>query len=220
MKKYICLILCFCFLLIVGCKENTDNADDYKSKTGGLSNKIEFKIYDDKSKIWLDNSHIDKIILKSNDAESGIIIKTTQDGKKLLREATEKSMGKILSISANKTILYSALVAEPIKDGEILLNSQYIDYSYLYNCLTDAKDKMADVTPPETLVSEEDAKTTAFSHVNLTADKVSEHTIKLEISEDFFGWKYCIDFESETQKYKCEINAHTGGIIRFVFDYT
>lgn len=204
-------------MLFIGCKGNTNSST---TKTGELSDKIEFKIYDDSSKIWLDNSHIEEIMLKSDNGEKSIIIKTTEDGKKLLQSATEENMGKIISISANKTILYSALVAEPIKDGEILLNSQYIDYSYLYNCLTDTKDKMADVTPPETLVSEEDAKTTAFSHVNLTADKVSEHTIKLEISEDFFGWKYCIDFESETQKYKCEINAHTGGIIRFVFDYT
>ena len=30
------------------------------------------------------------------------------------------------------------------------------DFVYLYNYLTDAKDKMKDVTPPENLISEEE----------------------------------------------------------------
>ncbi len=220
MKKYICLILCFCFLLIVGCKENTDNANDYKSKTGGLSNKIEFKIYDDKSKIWLDNSHIDKIILKSNDAESGIIIKTTQDGKKLLREATEKNMGKILSISVGEKKLYSALVSAPIEDGEVLLNYSYFDYTYLYNYLTGAKDLMAGVTPPKTIISEDQAQKIIFDYKKIPSDKVSDIITTLKITEKSFSWQYYIDFSFDGIKHSAEVNAHSGEIIKFASDFT
>ena len=219
MKKYICLILCLCFLLIVGCKDNT-NTDTATTKTGSLSDKIEFKIYDDKSKIWLDNSHIKEISLKVENGEKSLIITTTEDGKELLKNACEANMGKPLTTSADKHILYTALIVEPIEDGMILLNNKMTDYNYLYNYLTGAKDKMAGVTPPDTLISEEDAKKTAFSHINASNDTVSDVEIKLEFSEDYFGWKYCIDFTSNSQTYKCEINAHTGGIVRFVFDYT
>lgn len=219
MKKYICLILCLCFLLIVGCKDNTNN-DNTTTKAGILSDEIEFKIYDEKSKIWLDNSHIKEISLKVENGEKSLIITTTDEGKELLKNACEANMGKPLTASADKRILYSALVVEPIESGMLLLNNKVTDYGYLYNYLTGAKDKMAGVTPPDTLISEEDAKKTAFGHINASNDNVSDVVIKLEFSEDYFGWKYCIDFTSNGQTYKCEINAHTGGIVRFVFDYT
>lgn len=221
MKKIICLILCLCFLLVMGCSDKSDNNNTAATtKTGKLSDKIEFKIYDDQSKTWLNNSHIKEITLKNENGEKSLIITTTESGKELLKNATEASIGKVISVAADKHILYSVFVKESIKDGMILLNEKMTDYNYLFNYLTDAKDKMAGVTPPDTLVSEEDAKKTAFGHVNATADTVSDVKIKLELSEDYFGWKYCIDFSANEQKYKCEINAHTGGIVRFIFDYT
>ena len=206
-------------MLIAGCKDNT-NTDTTTTKTGSLSDKIEFKIYDDKSKIWLDNSHIKEITLKVENGEKSLIITTTEDGKVLLKNACEANMGKPLTASADKRILYSALVVEPIESGILLLNNKVTDYGYLYNYLTGAKDKMAGVTPPDTLISQEDAKATAFGHINASNDTVSDVEIELEFSEDYFGWKYCIDFTSNSQTYKCEINAHTGDIVRFVFDYT
>ena len=220
MRKIICLILCLSFLIIVGCKDNTNNTDNSKVKTGSLSDKIEFKIYDEQSKIWLDNSHIKEITLKSENGEQDLIITATENGKELLKNATETNIGKPLTISADKHILYSAMVVETVEDGMLLINNEMFDYNYLFNFLTGEKDKMAGVTPPDTLISENDAKATAFDHIDASSDNVSEVEIELEISEDYFGWKYCIDFTSNNQEYKCEINAHTGGIIRFVFDYT
>lgn len=219
MKKILCLTLCFCLLLFAACSSETTN-ETANIKKGKLSDQIEFKIYDNSSKIWLNNSHIKEISLKTETSKASLIITTTEDGKKILKDACEANMGKPLTVSADKHILYTMLVKEPIEDGTILLNNEITDYNYLFNYLTDAKDKMAGVTPPKTLVSEEDAKATAFGHINASNDTVSDVLIELEFSEDYFGWKYRIDFTSNGQTYKCEINAHTGGIIRFVFDYT
>lgn len=220
MKKILCFTLCFCFLLFAACNSNKTNNETTTTKTGKLSDKIEFKIYDDSSKIWLNNSHIKEIILTSKNDEKSLIIKTTEEGKKLLQKATEENKGKVISISANKYLLSSTLYSAPIKNGEILMTSQPVDYSYVFNYLTDAKDKMAGVTPPKTLISEEDAKKIIFDYVGFSADKIPDVKSELKITEKYFGWEYCIDFSYNDLKYTAEVNAHTGGIIKFLTDFT
>ena len=76
---------------------------------------------------------------------------------------------------------------------------------------------MKGVTPPENLISEEIAKNRVFRRAGTTTDNVSELNIELKIDEDYFGWKYCINFTTNNKEYTSEVNAHTGGIIKFVF---
>ena len=76
---------------------------------------------------------------------------------------------------------------------------------------------MKGVTPPENLISEDTAKNKVFERAGTTADKVSGLSVELKIDQDFFGWKYSINFTTNNKEYTSEVNAHTGGIIKFVF---
>ncbi len=220
MKKYIYLALCLCMLLsFIGCKGKTSKPIDEDSNlTGKISDSVEFRVSDDNSKIWLDNSHIDKISVESDsEGRKTLIFTTTEEGKTILYNATNENIGKPLSVSADKYLLFSPMVMAPIEDGVFTLDSTNIDFVYLYNYLTDAKDKMEGVTPPEDLISEDTAKNKVFEHANIIADEVSQISIDLKIDEDYFGWKYCIDFTSNGISYTSEVNAHTGGVIKFSF---
>ncbi len=220
MKKYISLALCLCvFLSFIGCKGKTDKPINEESNlTGEISDSVEFRVHDDNSKIWLDNLHIEKISVETdNEGKKILVFTTTEEGKTILFNATNENIGKPLSVSADKHLLFSPTVVAPIEDGLLTFNSTLIDFVYLYNYLTDAKDKMKDVTPPENLISEETAKNKVFERAGTTADNVTQLSIELKIDEAYFGWKYCINFTTNNKEYTSEVNAHTGGIIKFTF---
>ncbi len=205
-------------LSFVGC-EDKDNKplDEDSNQTGKISDNIDFIVSDDNSKIWLDNSHIDKISLELDENNRKMLtFTTTQEGKELLKHATNKNIGKIMSITANQYLLSSAMIMAPIENGVFTINNQLVDYTYIYNYLTDAKDKMKGVTPPDNLISEKSAKDRVFEHANTTVDDVTQLSVELEIDQDYFGWKYCIDFTANNRKYNTEVNAYTGGIIKFL----
>jgi len=207
------------FLSFTGCKGKTDKPINEESNlTGQISNNVEFRVSDDNSKIWLNNSHIEKISVETdNEGKKMLVFTTTEEGKAILFNATNENIGKPLSVSADKYLLFSPTVVAPIEDGLFTFDSTLIDFVYLYNYLTDAKDKMKGVTPPEDLISEDIAKNRVFERAGITADNVSELKIELKIDQDFFGWKYCIDFTANDKTYTSEVNAHTGGITKFTF---
>ena len=207
------------FLSFMGCKGKSDKPINEESNlTGKISDNVEFRVHDDNSKIWLNNSHIEKISVETDDeGKKMLVFTTTEEGKTILFNATTENLGKPLSVSADHYLLFSPMVVLPIEDGLFTFNSTLIDFVYLYNYLTDAKDKMKGVTPPDDLISEETAKNKVFERAGTTADKVSELNIELKIDEDFFGWKYCINFTTNNKEYTSEVNAHTGGITKFVF---
>lgn len=218
MKKYICLALCLCMCMVLGgCKPQSANPiDKNTNKIGKLSNNIEFIVADDNSKVWLDNSHIEKISLQTDDnGVKTLIFSTTEEGKTALFNATNENIGKPISVVADEHLLFSPIVMAPIEDGKFTFSAYYLDGAYLFNHLTGAKDKMEDVAPPDSLITEEDAKSKMLQHANLTADSVSEYNVTLKIDEDYFGWKYLIDFTYNGKNCKSEINAHTGTIIKF-----
>lgn len=219
MKKYISLALCLCvFLSFIGCKGKTDKPINEESNlTGEISDSVEFRVHDDNSKIWLNNSHIEKISVEpDSEGKKMLVFTTTEEGKTILFNATTENLGKSLSVSADHYLLFSPTVVAPIEDGLFTFNSTLIDFVYLYNYLTDAKDKMSGVTPPDNLISEEVAKNKVFERANITANQLTHLYIGLVIDEDYFGWKYCFDFTTKDKKYTAEVNAHTGGIIKFV----
>jgi len=207
------------FLFFIGCKGKTDKPINEESNlTGEISNNVEFRVSDDNSKVWLNNSHIENVSVESDsEGKKTLVFTTTEEGKSILFNATNENVGKPLSVSANHYLLFSPMVVAPIEDGLFKFNSTLIDFVYLYNYLTDAKDKMEGVTPPDDLVSDETAKNKVFERAGTTADNVSELTIELKINQDFFGWMYCINFKANNKTYTTEVNAHTGGIIKFVF---
>ena len=206
-------------LSFTGCKGKTDKPINEESNlTGKISDNVEFRVHDDNSKIWLDNSHIEKISVETdNEGKKMLVFTTTEEGKTILFNATTENLGKPLSVSADKHLLFSPTVVAPIEDGLFTFNSTLIDFVYLYNYLTDANDKMKGVMPPENLISKETAKNGVFERAGTTTDKVSELKIELKIDEDYFGWKYCINFTTNNKEYTSEVNAHTGGIIKFTF---
>ncbi len=217
MKKLICLFLCCCiFLSLIGCKNNLTNENVIS--TGKISDNVEFLVSDYNSKTWLNNSHIEKISLELDDNGKKILVfTTTEEGKTLLYNATNENLGKIISVSANHYLLSSKIVTAPIENGLLTLSDKIVDYAYLYNYLTDAEDKMKGVTPPEDLISEDAAKNKVFERAGTTADNATQLSIELKIDQNSFGWIYCIDFTANNNTYTTEVNAHTGGIIKFVF---
>ncbi len=218
MKKYICLALCLCmFLSFIGCKGKTDKPINEESNlTGKISDNVEFHVSDDNSKIWLNNSHFEKISVETdNEGKKMLVFTTTEEGKNILFNATTENIGKPLSVSADKYLLFSTMVVAPVEDGIFTFNSTLIDFVYLYNYLTDAKDIMEGVTPPDDLISEEIAKNSVFERAGTTVDKVTQLSIELKIDEDYFGWKYCINFTTNNKEYTSEVNAHTGSITKF-----
>ncbi len=204
-------------LSFISCKGKTDKPINEESDMAGqISDNVEFRISDDNSKIWLNNSHIEKISLEEDqDGNKIMVFTTTEEGKGLLYDATSENLGKNLSMSADHYLLFSAMVPEPIADGNVTFSKRMMDYTYLFNYLTGAKDKMKGVTPPKDLVSEEEAKNKVFEYAGISADEATELSVRLEITEDYFGWQYCIDFEANGKGYITEVNAHTGGIIKF-----
>ena len=86
MKKLICVILCLCTLLaFAGCKEEGN-------LSGKISDKVEFKLHHNKE-VWLDNSHIEKIELKTDEnGRTDIIFTTTKEGKDILFNKTSENM--------------------------------------------------------------------------------------------------------------------------------
>ena len=208
------------FFSFTGCKDKSNKPNgEVPTLTGKISDNVEFRVHDDNSKIWLDNSHIEKISLTTDpEGKKTLLFTTTKEGKTLLQSATTENLGKTLSISADKHLLSNTTVVMTIDEGYFTLyTARFIDYAYLYNYLTDAKDKMAGVTPPEDLISEETAKNKVFERANITANNLTQLSIGLIIDENYFGWKYCIDFTTKDKKYKAEVNAHTGGITKFYF---
>lgn len=169
-------------------------------------------------KIWLKNSHIDKISVESDgEGKKILVFTTTEEGKSILYNATTENIGKSLSVSADKYLLFSPTIMAPIEEGLFTFSSAHIDFVYLYNYLTDAKDKMEGVAPPKDLISEDTAKNKAFERAGTTADNVTQLSIELKIDQDLFGWIYCIDFTENNKEYNSEVNAHTGGITKFVY---
>ena len=220
MKKYIFLALCLCmFLSLLNCNSKGDKPINEESNlTGQISSNVEFCVSDDNSKIWLNNSHIEKISVETDDeGKKMLVFTTTEEGKAILFDATAENLGKVLSVTADHYLLFSPIVVSPFEDGLFTFNSTYVDFVYLYNYLTNAKDKMKGVTPPEDLISEDIAKNAVFERAGATTDKVSELKVELKIDEDFFGWIYCIDFTANNNKYISEVNAHTGGVTKFIF---
>lgn len=219
MKKLICSIVCFCTVLsFIGCNSQSDNSIHNKADVSGkLSDAVEFSVHDDNANIWLNNAHIEKVSVEMDDeGKKTLIFTTTEEGKTVLFNATKENISKPLSVSANQHLLFSQMVVAPIEDGVFACNSTLVDPVYLYNYLTDAKDKMQGVTPPQNLISEDAAKNTVFDRADITADNVSDLEIELKIDEDYFGWKYCIRFVANNKEYTSEVNAHVGNIAKFV----
>ena len=53
-------------LSFTGCKGKTHKPINEESNlTGKISDNVEFRVHDDNSKIWLDNSHIEKISVET-----------------------------------------------------------------------------------------------------------------------------------------------------------
>lgn len=209
--------MCLFMALFAGCAEKKDGPVNNKLE-GKLSKNVEFRVHDDNSKIWLDNSHIEKISVETDgEGQKTLVFTTTEEGKTVLYNATTENIGKHLSVSADKYLLCSAEVMAAIEDGRFTFNRKFIDHTYLYNYLTGAKDIMKGVTPPDDLISEDTAKDKAFERAGTTADKVSQLSIGLLIDPDFFGWIYSIDFTVDNHEYTTEVNAHTGGITKFIF---
>ncbi len=220
MKKYICLTFCLCMiLLLVGCKSPNANAlNENSNKSGEISKDVEFKVSDENSKIWLDNSHIEKVSLKTDEAgKKALLFTTTEEGKTILYNATSENIDKSLYIHADNSLLLSMKVSTPIENGEFTLYNVLVEHTYLYNYLTGAKDLMADVTPPDDLISEDTAKNNVFKRARITADDVSELSIELKIDQDFWNWIYVINFTANDKEYTSEVNAYTGGITKFIF---
>lgn len=209
MKKLICVILCLCTLLaFVGCKEEGN-------LSGKISDKVEFKLHHNKE-VWLDNSHIEKIELKPDEnGRTDIIFTTTKEGKDILFNKTSENLGAIISISADEYLLDSPMIMDPIEDGTFTFTHRFCDFRYLFNYLTGAKDRMKGVTPPDYLISEEDAKNKVFAAAQTSANNASNVTVDLVIEEDYFGWKYSISFIANGIRYKTEVNAYNGAIIKF-----
>ena len=206
-------------LLLGGCKSpDTSTLNENSNKSGDLSKDVEFKVSDENSKIWLNNSHIEKVSLETDETgKKSLLFTTTEEGKSILYNATSENIDKTLSLCADKYLLLSMKVTTPIENGEFTLNNSLVEHTYLYNYLTGAKDLMADVTPPDDLISEDTAKNNVFKHAKITADDVSELSIELKIDQDFLNWIYVIHFTANDKEYSSEVNAYTGGITKFAF---
>lgn len=85
------------------------------------------------------------------------------------------------------------------------------------NSQTNADNKVDEVTPPKNLISEKDAKIVVFTHAGVSADDVTSFSIELEFDEDFYGWKYCINFTANDKNYEAEVNAVSRTILKFRF---
>lgn len=218
MKKLILLILCICiFLSFAGCKLIIENSSSDIGSMAKIADGIDFKITDSSLKIWLDNSHIKGIYLSDGTKGKVLVFVTTEDGKALLYNATSENIGSQLWGFADKNMIISGTIFAPIENGELTFNTSHIDHVYLYNYLTKAKDKMKGVVPPETLISEEEAKSEVFKSAHTFEEKVTDVKIELKIDEKDFGWKYFIDFNSNGKQFTTVVNAHDG--IVEVFDY-
>ena len=149
MKKLICIILCLCTLLaFVGCKEDSN-------LSGKISNKVDFKLHKHKE-IWLDNSHIEKIELKTDEnGRKAIIFTATAKGKEILFNKSSENIGAILSLSADEYLIDSPTIMEPIEDGIFTFMQKFSDVRYVFNYLTGEEDLMKGVTPPNYLITEE-----------------------------------------------------------------
>lgn len=188
---------------------------------GKLSDSVEFMIGDDDAKIWLNNSHIDNIAVEFDDeGKKTLIFTTTAEGKTLLQNATTENTGKPLSIIADHYLLFSPIITTPITDGGLIFDGEYNtykDFVYLYNYLTGAEDLMTGVAPPDELISEEAAKESVFRRAVVTVAVVTQLSMELKIDPDFFVWIYSINFTANGKTYTAEVNAHTGGITKFLF---
>lgn len=220
MKRIFCLTVCLIFILFAGCNKKTELPKTYETKqTGKLSDSLDFKITDEKSRVWLDDSLIENITLEYDyGGQKTITFVTTEEGKLLLNNATNENIGKTLSLIIDNKMLFSPTVMAAIEDGSFTFSGNYlIDYTYLYNYLTGAKDKMAGVTPPNDLIPEDRAKQIVFERAKVTSNDVTKLEINLEIDQDYFGWKYKINFKANGVRYKTEVNAHNGSVLKFVF---
>ena len=209
MKKLICLILCFCtFLTFVGCKSNTE-------LTSKISDKIDFKLQYRKT-VWLDNSSIETITLKTLENGKQILVFTaTEKGSENLFKESSANIGAILSLTVNDYLLDSPTVYNAIEDGTFVHAFEYTDARYLFNYLTGEEDLMKNVNPPDYLISEEDAQNKAFTYVDISAADATKVVTNLIIDNDYFGWKYTISFTANGGKYKIQVNAYNGSILNF-----
>ncbi|MBR5223319.1 MAG: PepSY domain-containing protein [Clostridia bacterium] len=209
MKKLICIILCLCTLLaFVGCKEDSN-------LSGKISNKVDFKLHKHKE-IWLDNSHIEKIELKTDEnGRKAIIFTATAKGKEILFNKSSENIGAILSLSADEYLIDSPTIMEPIEDGIFTFMQKYSDMRYVFNYLTGEEDIMKGVNPPDYLISEQDAKEKVLTATGISANDATKVVINLIIDDDYFGWKYTVSFTAKGGKYRVEVNAYNGAILNF-----
>ena len=65
---------------------------------------------------------------------------------------------------------------------------------------------------PQTLISEDEAKSIALNHAGVSASEIRHYEIKLDRDDGVYVYE--IDFETSSYEYEYEINAVTGAIIK------
>ena len=66
--------------------------------------------------------------------------------------------------------------------------------------------------PPQTLISEDEAKSIALNHAGVSASEIRHYEIELDRDDGVYVYE--IDFETSSYEYEYEINAVTGAIIK------
>ena len=66
--------------------------------------------------------------------------------------------------------------------------------------------------PPQTLISEDEAKNIALNHAGVSASEIRHYEIELDRDDGVYVYE--IDFETSSYEYEYEINAVTGAIIK------
>lgn len=82
---------------------------------------------------------------------------------------------------------------------------------------TDSSTTSGDTTPSEELISESEAKSIALNHVNLQESEVNFEKTELETENGIRV--YDVEFNLGRSEHKFEINATSGIIIQYDYDY-
>ncbi len=138
MKRILVLSLCFAIAFcLIGCnnsKKNVTKNTSSKAENDTISEKVSFKITDEKDNILLSNEDIKKVEIIDSENGKFIAFTTTVEGRLKLENATTSNMGKSLNLVVNDVIVSSPTVSEVLREGVFTI-SGYYDIEGLYDTL-------------------------------------------------------------------------------------